>query len=133
MVFYHKKIAFKESSFHHLRQCFLTMPTINKHFDAGAGRAAIELWRAKVPQRDIMKQLGMSTATLMRVLAFAIVIVTICRSWWPPCPGGWLRSLRRMGGLPITSLYTEMMNKLLCFKKKDLFNFFVPRSQFLHR
>ncbi len=47
------------------------MPTVNKHFDAGARRAAIELWRAKVPQRVIMKQLGMSKATLMRVLAFA--------------------------------------------------------------
>jgi hypothetical protein len=38
---------------------------------AGARRAAIELWRAKVPQTAIMKQLGMSKATLMRVLAFA--------------------------------------------------------------
>jgi DNA-binding transcriptional regulator LsrR (DeoR family) len=47
------------------------MPAVNKHFDAGARRAAIELCRAKVPQRTIMKQLGMSKATLMRVLAFA--------------------------------------------------------------
>ncbi len=47
------------------------MPAVKKHFDAGARRAAIELWRAKVPQRAIMKQLGMSKATLMRVLAFA--------------------------------------------------------------
>ncbi len=31
------------------------MPVVNKHFDSGAKRAAIELWRAKVPQRDIMK------------------------------------------------------------------------------
>jgi hypothetical protein len=54
-----------------LRQCFLTMPAVNKHYDAGARRAAIELWRAKVPQRAIMKQLGMSKATLMRVLAFS--------------------------------------------------------------
>jgi hypothetical protein len=38
---------------------------------AGARRGAIELWRAKVPQRAIMKQLGMSKVTLMRVLAFA--------------------------------------------------------------
>jgi Trp operon repressor len=37
------------------------------------GLASSELWWAKVPQRDIMKQLGMSKATLMRVLAFAIV------------------------------------------------------------
>ena len=43
------------------------MPEVNKHFDAGARRAAIKLWRAKVPQRAIMKQLGMSKATLMRV------------------------------------------------------------------
>jgi hypothetical protein len=47
------------------------MPEVNKHFDAGARRAAIKLWRAKVPQRTIMKQLGMSKATLVRVLAFA--------------------------------------------------------------
>jgi transposase len=52
-----------------LRQCFLTIPAVNKHFDAGAKRAAIELWRVKVPQRAIMKQLGMSKVTLMRVLA----------------------------------------------------------------
>ncbi len=91
------------------------MPAVNKHLDAGARRAGIELWRAKVPQRNIMKQLGMSKATLMRVLAFAIMIVTICGTWWPPCPGGWLRSLRRMGGLPTTSLYTYMTNKLLLF------------------
>jgi hypothetical protein len=43
------------------------MPAVNKHFDAGVMRAAIELWRAKVPQRAIMKQLGMFKATLMRV------------------------------------------------------------------
>jgi hypothetical protein len=49
------------------------MPAVNKHFDAGARRAAIELWRAKVPQRVIMKQLGMFKATLMRVLALARV------------------------------------------------------------
>jgi hypothetical protein len=47
------------------------MSAVNKHFDAGARRAAIELWRVKVPQRAIMKQLGMSKATLTRVLAFA--------------------------------------------------------------
>jgi hypothetical protein len=47
------------------------MPAVNKHFDAGASRAAIEFWRAKVPQRAIMKQLRMYKATLMRVLAFA--------------------------------------------------------------
>jgi hypothetical protein len=47
------------------------MPAINKHFDAGAKRSAIELWRAKVPQRDIMKQLSMSKVTKVRVLAFA--------------------------------------------------------------
>jgi transposase len=47
------------------------MPAVNKHFEAGARRAVIKLWRAKVPQRAIMKQLGMSKATLMRVLAFA--------------------------------------------------------------
>jgi hypothetical protein len=89
------------------------MPVVNKHLDAGARRAGIDLWRAKVPQRNIVKQLGMSKATLMRVLAFAIEIATVCRTWWPPCSGGWLRSLRRMGGLPTTSLNTYMTNKLL--------------------
>ncbi len=54
-----------------MRLCFLTMPGVNRHFDTGARRAAIELWRAKVPQRAIMKQLGMSKVTLMKVLAFA--------------------------------------------------------------
>jgi hypothetical protein len=60
---------------------------VNNHLDAGARSAGIELWRAKVPQRDIMKPLGMSKATLMRVLAFAIAIATICGTWWPPCLG----------------------------------------------
>ncbi len=95
------------------------MPAVNKH--AGARRAGIELWRAKVPQRDIMKQLGISKATLMMVLAFTIAIATICETWCPPCPGGWLRSLRRMGGQPTTSLYTYIMNKLLFCRKKLLF------------
>ena len=48
------------------------MPPVKKQFDSGAKRAAIKLWRAKVTQRNIMKQLGMSKATLMRVLAFAM-------------------------------------------------------------
>jgi hypothetical protein len=34
------------------------MPAVNKNLDASARRAGIELWRAKVPQRDIIKQLG---------------------------------------------------------------------------
>jgi hypothetical protein len=71
MVFCHQKVLLKESSFRVLRQCFLTIPVVNKHFDAGARKAAIELWRAKVPQRAIMKPLGMAKATLKRVLAFA--------------------------------------------------------------
>jgi uncharacterized protein YneF (UPF0154 family) len=48
------------------------MPAVNKHFASGAKRATIKLWRAKVPQKNIMKQLGMSRATVMRVLAFAM-------------------------------------------------------------
>ncbi len=70
-VLYRQKVLFKESSFRVLRQCFLTKPAVNKHFDAGARRAAMELWRVMLPQRAIMKQLGMSKATLMRVFAFA--------------------------------------------------------------
>jgi hypothetical protein len=34
------------------------MPAFNKHFVACARRTAIELWRAKVPQRDIIKAAG---------------------------------------------------------------------------
>jgi hypothetical protein len=49
-VFCSKKLLFKESSFRHLRQCFLTMPEVNKHLDAGARRAGIE--RALVGQRS---------------------------------------------------------------------------------
>jgi len=59
---------FKESCFHAMSRHILTMP-VNKHFDSSAKRAPIELWRIKVPQKNIMKQLGMSKATLMRVLA----------------------------------------------------------------
>jgi hypothetical protein len=47
------------------------MPAVKKYFNSGAKRATIELWRAKVPQRDIMKQVGMMKTTLVRVLAFA--------------------------------------------------------------
>jgi hypothetical protein len=54
-----------------MHQCFLAMPAVNKHFNSGAKRVAIENWRAKVSQRNLMKQQGMSKATLMRVLAFA--------------------------------------------------------------
>jgi hypothetical protein len=39
------------------------MPAVNKHFDSGVKKAAIELQRAKVPYRAIMKQLGMSKDT----------------------------------------------------------------------
>ncbi len=44
------------------------MSAVNKHFDAGAKRAAIELWKAKVPQRVIMKQLGMSKANSANII-----------------------------------------------------------------
>jgi hypothetical protein len=47
------------------------MLAVNKHLDSDVKRAAIKLWRARVPQRDFKKQLWMSKATLMRVLAFA--------------------------------------------------------------
>jgi hypothetical protein len=35
------------------------MTAVNKHFDSKGKKAAIELWRAKVPQWDTMKQQGM--------------------------------------------------------------------------
>jgi len=47
------------------------MPLVNKHLDPRAKRTAIEPWRAKVAQRNIMKHLEMSKTILMRVLAFA--------------------------------------------------------------
>jgi hypothetical protein len=47
------------------------MPVVNKHFDSGAKRDAFKLWRAKVPQRAIMKRMEMSKSTLKKVLAFA--------------------------------------------------------------
>jgi hypothetical protein len=34
-------------------------------------QAVNEHWKAQFPQRAIMKQLGMSKTTLMRILAFA--------------------------------------------------------------
>ena len=42
-----------------------------KHFSNDEKRAAIELWRAKIPLKDIRKQLEMSESTLRRILAFA--------------------------------------------------------------
>jgi hypothetical protein len=47
------------------------MPAVSKHSDSRAKKNTIELWRAKVPQRTIMKQPVMSMATLERVLAYA--------------------------------------------------------------
>jgi hypothetical protein len=71
MVCYIKNQHFKKVVFVICGQCFFAMPARNKYLDSGAQRAAIKLWKAKVPQRTFMKQLGMSTASLMRVLAFA--------------------------------------------------------------
>ena len=42
-----------------------------KSFSHADKRAAVELWKAKVPQKAIRDQLGMSKATLKRILAFA--------------------------------------------------------------
>ena len=42
-----------------------------KSFSHADKRAAVELWKAKVPQKAIRDQLGMSKATLNRILAFA--------------------------------------------------------------
>jgi hypothetical protein len=49
-------------------------------------------------------------------------------------PKRMLRSLRRMGGLLTTSLWTYMTNKLLILQKiVFIFYFFGPRSHFLRR
>ena len=42
-----------------------------KSFSHADKRAAVELWKAKVSQKAIRDQLGMSKATLKRILAFA--------------------------------------------------------------
>ena len=41
------------------------------NFSQGAKRAAVELWKAKVPLKNIREQLQMSERTLRRVLAAA--------------------------------------------------------------
>jgi hypothetical protein len=46
---------------------------VSIHFDSAAKRAAIELWKTKVPQRTIIIQLGSSNATLMKIMKFAKV------------------------------------------------------------
>jgi hypothetical protein len=71
-VFHHQKSIFKESSFHHKFQYFFIMPSVNKHFDAEAKKAGSHrALEGQVPPEAIMKQLGMSKTTLMRVLAIA--------------------------------------------------------------
>jgi hypothetical protein len=71
-AFHHQKSVFKESSFCHLCQHFFTMPSANKHFDAEAKKAGSHrALEGQVPPEAIMKQLGMSKTTLMRVLAIA--------------------------------------------------------------
>jgi hypothetical protein len=42
-----------------------------KNVKNGAKRAAVELWRAKVPLSNIRSQLKLSKSTLRRILAFA--------------------------------------------------------------
>ncbi len=56
-----------------------------------------------------------------------------CRSCWPPCPWGWLRSARKKGGPPITSICID-----ICWIKKGFFlsaffieNFVSEGSRFL--
>ena len=44
---------------------------IKKSFSHADKRAAVELWKGKVPQKAIRDQLGMTKATLKRILAFA--------------------------------------------------------------
>ena len=44
---------------------------IKKSFSHADKRAAVELWKGKVPQKAIRDQLGMTKATLKRILALA--------------------------------------------------------------
>jgi hypothetical protein len=83
-VFQSKKSIFKESSFHNLGQYFFTLPSVNKHFDTGAKWTANKLWKDKASyKRAIMKQLGLSTATLLRVevdYTYYKCVQTVCES-----------------------------------------------------
>jgi hypothetical protein len=55
MVFHWQKSILKKHGFCHLCQDLFGMPAVKKYFDSRAKRATIELWRAKNPQRAIMK------------------------------------------------------------------------------
>jgi uncharacterized protein YerC len=79
-VFQSKKSIFKESSFHNLGQYFFTLPSVNEHFDTGAKWTTTELWKDKASyKRAIMKQLGLSTATLLRVeVDYLLQVCTNC-------------------------------------------------------
>jgi DNA invertase Pin-like site-specific DNA recombinase len=62
------------------------MPAVNKHFDSGAKRTAIKLWRGKFPYRAIMKKLGMSKATLKRFWPlqgqlFSLSPIVMLKTW----------------------------------------------------
>jgi hypothetical protein len=114
------------------------MPVVKKHFDAGARRAAIELWRAKVPQRAIMKQLGMSKATMMRVLTFARANPTNPIAKWKKGSGhptklteATLEKMKtKLQKTPTLrdKMYTYIMNKLLFLQKYCRFLIFLFRG-----
>jgi len=99
----------------------------------GAKRATIELWRAMVPQRNIMKQLGMSKAPLMRVL--------LLPGPTPPTPS--LSIEEGSNSIKLLADTLDLMKKKLrvlrrmdglFFREKMWFNTnFVLRSQFLRR
>jgi hypothetical protein len=63
-----------------LVQYFFTLPSVNKHFDTGAKWTANELWKDKASyKRAIMKQLGLSTATLQRAeVDYPLQVCTNC-------------------------------------------------------
>ncbi len=89
-VFYCQKSLFKECSFSHLAIFFLCLLSAYTMM-LGLRGAAIEFLKTEVPQRAIMRLLGMFNATLMMMLSgrnkplscelWLWMTATICRSW----------------------------------------------------
>ncbi len=55
--------------FQSFAQFLVIIPAVSKHFDVRDKKATNEFEKAEVPLRAIMKQLGISKTTLMRILS----------------------------------------------------------------
>jgi hypothetical protein len=69
MVFTVKNHYLKKAVFVIYFQFLVIIPAVSKHFDVGDKKATIEFEKAEVPLRAVMKQVGISKATLMRILS----------------------------------------------------------------